>query len=320
MSELPPGWVATKLGDLGRWIGGGTPSKAVVEYWGGSIPWVSPKDMKVDRIRDTADHVSEEAIQASSTNLVAAGSVLVVTRSGILSHTLPVAVTDVDAALNQDLKALIPGRDVDSAYVAWALRSNARRVLDSCSKAGTTVANIDTKRLLDFEIPVAPLAEQRRIVAAIEEQFSRLDAANASLDQAAKRLDALTDQLDSLLFSGWERTTLESICPIFVDCPHRTPEYGVEGIPALRPRDVVGGVLRLAAAARVGRSEFQQQTLRRVPCEGDVIYSRELSFGWAIVVPRDVELCLSQGMVLFRPDASVLSEYLVLVLNSSLVS
>ena len=59
MSELPTGWVETTLGDLGVWRGGGTPSKSQEEFWrDGTIPWVSPKDMKYDFIDKTEDHIT----------------------------------------------------------------------------------------------------------------------------------------------------------------------------------------------------------------------------------------------------------------------
>jgi type I restriction enzyme S subunit len=75
-------------------------------------------------------------------------------------------------------------------------------------------------------------------------------------------------------------------------------------------------VLRLEAAARVDDSEFRRQTERRTPEPGDIVYSRELSYGWAVVVPDGASLCLSQGMVLLRPDDRLSSEFIAMVLNS----
>jgi type I restriction enzyme S subunit len=172
------------LKDLGQWAGGGTPSKSKPEYWTeGSIPWVSPKDMKWARIADSEDHITTAAVSHSPAKLIAPGSVLVVTRSGILSHTLPVAVTDVPVTVNQDLKALTPHQGVLPEYVAWALRCFSRDILKTCSKQGTTVASIETAALQRFEIPLAPLEDQRSIVAEIEKQFSRLDEAVGNLNR-----------------------------------------------------------------------------------------------------------------------------------------
>ena len=110
--RLPEGWVWTRLGGLGSWTGGGTPSKSNPDYWrGGSIPWVSPKDMKSDVIGETEDSITEDAVAGSATKYVPAGSVLMVMRSGILRHTFPVAINDRTVTVNQDLRALTPMRE-----------------------------------------------------------------------------------------------------------------------------------------------------------------------------------------------------------------
>ena len=88
-----------------RIYGGGTPSKSHPEYFEGSIPWVSPKDMKSDVITDSIDHITKEAIANSTTNLVPKGSVLMVIRSGILKHDLPVSINAVPVTINQDMNA-----------------------------------------------------------------------------------------------------------------------------------------------------------------------------------------------------------------------
>ena len=102
MSKLPSSWASVKLADIGTWRGGGTPSKANSAFWtNGTIPWVSPKDMKRPKLSTAQDLITEAAVKASATSLIDAGSVLMVTRSGILSHSLPVAVNLVPVALNR---------------------------------------------------------------------------------------------------------------------------------------------------------------------------------------------------------------------------
>jgi type I restriction enzyme S subunit len=179
----------TRLRDLGDWSGGNTPSKANAAYWtDGTVPWVSPKDMKVDEITSSEDRVSKVALDEGRVSLLPEGSVLVVTRSGILAHTLPVAVAQMPVTINQDLKALTPRAGVSPKYVAHALRGASRRILKECSKHGTTVASIETNALLDFEIPMVDLNRQHRIVAELEKQFSRLDEALANLKRVKANL------------------------------------------------------------------------------------------------------------------------------------
>ena len=186
---LPRGWAATPLDDLGVWSGGGTPSKEEPRFWnGGRIPWVSPKDMKRLFIQDSEDHITEAALGASAARLIPAHSVLMVTRSGILAHTFPVAVNLVPVTVNQDLKTLTPHAGVREMYVAYGLQALGQSILRACSKDGTTVASVDTQELKRVELPVAPHHEQQRIVEAIESYLTRLDNAVALLERVEENL------------------------------------------------------------------------------------------------------------------------------------
>lgn len=183
--ELPPGWAKAPLGTLGNWFGGGTPSKAVKEYWeNGTVHWVSPKDMKRPLIDSAQDQISERAVLESATNLVPANSILMVTRSGILEHSFPVAVNTVPVAMNQDLKA-VAVRGVDPVYTRYFLQSRAQNILRTCKKDGTTVSSIDTDRLAAYSVSIAPAAEQERIVSKIDELFSRIDEGERALERVS---------------------------------------------------------------------------------------------------------------------------------------
>ncbi|WP_417607187.1 restriction endonuclease subunit S [Primorskyibacter flagellatus] len=202
MTELPATWANAKFSDFGTWIGGGTPSKANPRFWNGPIPWVSPKDMKTKVIRKAIDGITEEAVENSAAKLVPAGSVLIVTRSGILAHTLPIAVTAVESTLNQDLKALALPDGIGSEYIAWGMRAFEQRILDKCRKGGTTVHSIEMPRLASFELPIAPTNEQRRIVEKIEAMFDEIDAGIQSLHTARTTLGLYRQSLLKSAFEG----------------------------------------------------------------------------------------------------------------------
>ncbi|WP_170043954.1 restriction endonuclease subunit S [Brevirhabdus pacifica] len=200
--ELPATWANAKFSDFGTWIGGGTPSKANPRFWNGPIPWVSPKDMKTKVIREAIDGITEEAVENSAAKLVPAGSVLIVTRSGILAHTLPIAVTAVESTLNQDLKALALPDGISSDYIAWGMRAFEQRILDKCRKGGTTVHSIEMPRLASFELPIAPTNEQRRIVEKIEAMFDEIDKGVESLQTARTTLGLYRQSLLKSAFEG----------------------------------------------------------------------------------------------------------------------
>ena len=189
LAELPEGWALTTYEQIGKWSGGGTPSKQIGSYWiGGEIPWISPKDMKSLIIYDSEDRITDDAIKSSSAKLIPSDSLLFVVRSGILRRTLPVALTRIDAAVNQDLKALTPSDHIFADYLLYHALAFNNEIRRSCSKDGTTVESIEFFALKEYPIPLAPLPEQHRIVARIEELFSRLDAGVEALRRAKAQL------------------------------------------------------------------------------------------------------------------------------------
>lgn len=202
-STLPAGWKLIPLGSLGRWIGGGTPSKANPAFWvKKGIPWVSPKDMKRYLVDDTEDHITEAAVAGSSTNIVPEGSLLIVTRSGILSHTLPIAKALRPVAINQDLKALTPQKSCDSDFLLYALRAYQDAILQECRKSGTTVANLDTDRLLNFCLPLPPYEEQRRILATLESLFDHTNIAREELGHIPRLVERYKRAVLASAFRG----------------------------------------------------------------------------------------------------------------------
>lgn len=201
--SLPNSWTSIKLAEVGQWRGGGTPSKANPAFWtNGTIPWVSPKDMKQPRLSTAQDLITESAVESSATNLIEAGSVLLVTRSGILAHSLPVAVNLVPVALNQDIKAVTPHEITDAEYLRLIFQCFERDILNTCRKGGTTVHSIEFPALQDFSVPLPPLAEQKRIVAKIEELFSELEAGEESLRVARRQLGVYRQSLLKQAFEG----------------------------------------------------------------------------------------------------------------------
>jgi type I restriction enzyme S subunit len=182
---LPTGWHWEPLGNLGKWCGGGTPSKARAEFWtDGTIPWVSPKDMKRALIDSSEDQITADAVAGSSAKTVRAGSVLCVMRSGILRHTFPVAVSTVDVTLNQDMRALTPRADVEPRYLFYYLQFTGNTVLQTTSKAGTTVNSIEASRLDRHPVPITDMGRQHLIVARIDELFAEVDDGEAALARA----------------------------------------------------------------------------------------------------------------------------------------
>jgi type I restriction enzyme S subunit len=158
--------------------------------------------MKVEVIGETEDRITARAVEGSSAKYVPEGSILMVMRSGILRHSFPVAITDRVVTLNQDLRALTPRPGIVAGYVARYLALAANRVLDDCSKDGTTVNSIEVAALERVAVPVAPLPEQRRIVARIDALFAEIVEGEAALAAARKGLETFRRALLKAAVSG----------------------------------------------------------------------------------------------------------------------
>jgi len=172
------------LGDVADFRSGATPSKANHDYWAGSVPWFSPKDLKSNSLRDSIDHVSESALRETSIGQFEPDTVVFVTRGMILAHSFPVSIVTVPFTMNQDLKALALREKTDPWFLAFALRSQTPTVLASVSNSGHGTKRIETDFLRRLRLPWATEAEQlsfgvlaRELEASDRRRASRRDLA-----------------------------------------------------------------------------------------------------------------------------------------------
>ena len=195
-------WEEKKLGEVGSWLGGGTPSTSREEYWeNGNILWITSKDMKSAVIEDTLMKVNEIGVKNSSANYIEKPALLVVMRSGILRRTFPVAMVKKPFTVNQDLKAIVPDKD-DLEFLFWMLLSNERRILDSCMKNGTTVESINSNALKAFAFKCPTLPEQHEIVRLVDDLLARERAAQQAAEQALASIDLMKKSILARAFRG----------------------------------------------------------------------------------------------------------------------
>lgn len=164
--RLPSGWATAPLEEICTFASGGTPPKSKPEFWGGHIPWASPKDLKVTKLRDTEDHISQPGLDVGSV-LAPAHAVLVVVRGMILARDIPMALTEVPVAFNQDLKAVIPTDRVDAEYLLYAMLACKRSLFQKIGRSAHGTRTLLSNELAQFTVPVPPFGEQKRIAAVL---------------------------------------------------------------------------------------------------------------------------------------------------------
>lgn len=159
--------------------------------------------MKTDLIASSQDKITKEAIDTGGMKLVPSNSILVVTRSGILAHSFPVARTLAPVTINQDIKALVPNLGfISPEFLFYLLKGLERRILEECSKAGTTVSSVETSLLMNLEFELPSLEEQTEIVRRVEELFAFADSIEQKTNAALERVNNLTQSILAKAFRG----------------------------------------------------------------------------------------------------------------------
>jgi len=183
-------WRETTLGNMVDFISGGTPSKEAPEYWGGSVPWVSAKDMKRFRIDDTEDHVTEHGL-ANGTKLVTAGTVLLLVRGMTLLNDLPICIANRPMTFNQDVKALRLKPGICDEFLPYLLLGNKARLLGLVDLAGHGTGRLNTDELKALAIVLPPEPEQRAIayiLGTLDDKIELNRRMNETLEAMARAL------------------------------------------------------------------------------------------------------------------------------------
>ena len=162
--DLPEGWAWERLSNLASFSGGKTPSTSCSEYWNGDTLWVTSKDMKSKYI--TSSQLRLSALGTEQMQMYQPDTLLLVTRSGILRHTLPVAILKESATINQDLKAIILYMPQLAEYIYVCLKGMEAQLLLKYAKSGTTVENVNFDEFQKVLLPIPPAQQIDRIISA----------------------------------------------------------------------------------------------------------------------------------------------------------
>lgn len=160
--DVPEGWEWERLSNLASFSGGKTPSTSHMEYWDGDILWVTSKDMKSKYIISSRLRLS--TLGAEHMQTYQPNTLLLVTRSGILRHSLPVSILKECATINQDLKAIVLYMPQFAEYIYVCLKGMEAQLLLKYTKSGTTVENVNFDEFQKVLLPIAPVQQIDRII------------------------------------------------------------------------------------------------------------------------------------------------------------
>lgn len=293
--SLPNGWAWSKLARVATWGSGGTPNKAGAGYYDGEIPWAVIGDLNDGIVNSCRGSITGAGLAASSCKLIEPG-VLLIAMYGSIGK---LGITGVSMATNQAIAFARP--HLSYAYLFHYLMS--QRSNFSEAGKGATQQNISQTILKAWPVPVAPLAEQERIVVAIEEHLSHLGAAEAAIASARRRLQAFERAAVSSLFErdDWGWTTLGEIAElkggVTKDAKRQADPSFVE-VPYLRVANVQRGFLDLSEVTSIRVTPAKAKQLALQP--GDILFNEggdRDKLGRGAVWDGEIEGCIHQNHV-----------------------
>ena len=317
-ADLPQGWASARLEEIVIRQKGKKPAVLRDSPADGFAPYLDIHAIEKNEVRQFAEVTSSKLATKDDLFVVWDGA-----RSGWVGG-------GIAGAIGSTIMALTP-QGVESTYLQRFIASQFRTL--NTNTRGTGIPHVNPEVFWNIEVPLAPLAEQRRIVAKLEELLGRVDACKQRLAKIPALLKRFRQAVLAAACSGrltadwreenlsagesdssvaspegfpelpetWRWEELAAVCANVVDCPHSTPKWTESGRLCVRTTNFKPGLLDLSEARYVSEATFVERLERLRPKPGDILYSREGGIlGIACIIPPDVELCLGQRMMLLR--------------------
>ena len=302
-------WQLVKLRDCCEVVGGATPKREIPDYWDSpDVPWVTPKDVSNlarPTLEDAPEYISEAGFKSCSTSMLPKGSVLVTSRAPIGN----IAIAGRDLCTNQGFKSLIPGESVDGLYLYYCMRHSSQRL--QALGNGATFKEVSKKIVEEFEIPLPPLPEQKRIAAILD----KADAIRHKRQQAIQLADEFLRGVFLEMFGnpvsnpkGWEIKPVGDICNCIV--PGRDkPKSFTGSTPWITTNELshLGITHKKEEGPGLSADEIAEVRARVVP-KGSVIMTCVGDLGVVTIAGED--MVINQQLHAFLPTENLTPAFL----------
>lgn len=292
MSNFP----SVQLNEVCIFLNGGTPSKSIERYFTGETPWITGADLTGPIAKTARSFITEEAIAASATNRVPAGTVLLVTRTSVGK----VAIAGMDLCFSQDITALIPApQKLDAGYLVHFLRTKEEHF--SRFARGATIKGITRQVVADLVVPIPPLEEQRRIAAILDQAETLRTQRRAALAlQGSLTQSLFLDMFGAGDSHEWPIASIGEIVdeengairtgPFGSQLLHS--EFVDEGVAVLGIDNAVNNEFRWGERRYITHTKYEE--LKRYTVRpGDVLITIMGTCGRCAVVPEDIPLAIN---------------------------
>ena len=319
--ELPDGWEWKNLNDVCIKITDGAhKSPKTIEN---GYPYITVKDVdstgKIDF--DNCKLISDVDFKLlTKANCMPFNGDILFSKDGTVGK---VALVNYDTAfvVLSSLAILRPSEFILSVYLKYFLQSPLFMEKAIKSKTGAAIKRVVLRTIKEFDIPLPPLQEQKRIVSKLDTLFEKIDKAivlhQKNMDEADVFMGSILNEVFGNKIYGLGGEALEDLCELIVDCEHKTAPTQETGYPSIRTPNIGKGFLILDNVNRVSKETYNEWTKRAIPQENDLILAREAPAGNVAVIPKNLKVCLGQRTVLLRPKKDKFnSNYLAFLLLS----
>ena len=303
-------WKKYKLSEIGTVVGGATPSTTVERFYGGDIPWLTPKDLSnfQDRYIERGErNITREGLDSCSAQLLPANSVLFSSRAPIGY----VAIAKKTIATNQGFKSIIPNEKVDSLFLYYILRYNKEKI--EAMGSGTTFKEVSGAVMKNIEVALPSLEEQRRIagiLGAIDDKIENNRRINTNLELQAQALYKqwfVDNRKDD-----WEEKQLGEIALHITDGVHNTVIDSPNGeYYLLSCKNIKSGQLFIGSnERRIDHETFTKLRKRTRLSHGDILVTSVGTVGEMYLVnesPSNYEF--QRSVAIIKPNNDIISSY-----------
>lgn len=319
---MKAGWQVKTLGEVCEVVNGGTPKTGVKEYWGNEHLWITPAEMG-KRLSpyadDTARKITSQGLRDSSARLLPLNSVILSSRAPI-GHLV---INTKPMATNQGCKGLVPSESLAYRYLFYFLQANVDFLNDLGS--GATFKELSGGKLKEVKIPLAPLTEQQRIVAILDQAFEGIAKARANAEQSLQNARALFESHLQSVFTqrgdGWGLLSLAQLSQKITK--GSSPKwqginYVDKGGILFVTSENVGEHEILLKQPKFVESKFNDKEKKSVLKRGDVLTNIVgASIGRTAIYNLDEVANINQAVCLIRCEPKLLNNsYLTYLLNS----
>ncbi|WP_257449466.1 restriction endonuclease subunit S [Archangium lipolyticum] len=155
--------------------------------------------MELGWIDDAQDHISEAAVANSAVKRIPKGSLLFVVRGMILAHSFPTAITTREVTINQDMKALVLARPDLGEFLLRSCQAARTRILQKVVRSTHGTCRLESKDLEQFPLAIPSLAEQKRIVAKVNQLMALCAELESKLRDAEKGAERLAEGMTAAM-------------------------------------------------------------------------------------------------------------------------